>query len=89
METFVYEFKSPINCYKALAVQHGFVAIPLALYEGRLCYVISHQRVRPEVGRSFYSSLQVKFLDDNSIQMIPAGKFNKAARTPPLPETSN
>lgn len=89
METFVHEFKSPINCYKALAVRHGLNAEPVAIYEGRMCYIVSSQRVRSAVGRSFYTSLQIKFIDDGSFARVPAAKFAKHAKTPPLPETDN
>jgi hypothetical protein len=85
-ETFVHEFKSPINCYKALAVRHGHLVRPVAVYEGRQCYVTGSVRVRgSKAGHGFHNKLSVHFLDDCSIQMIPAGRFSKAAKNAPLP----
>lgn len=83
-ETFVHEFKSPINCYRAVAVRHGRNVYQVSVYEGRQCYVTDSQRIRNPRG-GYFNSLSVHFLDDGSHRCIPAGRFNKAAKSAPLP----
>lgn len=84
MQTFVHEFISPINRYKALAVRQGFVTIPVHIYEDRQCCVLGEIRTRRRKGWGYYNILHVKFVDDGSTAMIPAGKFNKAVKAAPI-----
>jgi hypothetical protein len=89
MEAIVHEFPktSCAPACKALAVRHGLVMLPVALYEGRQCCVISDTRIsRRSQYRSAYNSLTVQFLDDGSLQQIPAGRFAQKAKSPPLPQ---
>lgn len=84
METFVHEFKSQINCYKALAVRRGMNAEPVSVYDGRMCYVANTIRTRRKKGWGFFNLYQVNFLD-GTVAMIPSGEFNKKAKVAPLP----
>lgn len=88
METFVHEFKSPINCYKALAVRHGFNTYPVAVFEGRQCYVTEGYRTRiNRRGYSYHNRVIVHFLD-GEVRSVPAGEWAKKAKNPPLPDSS-
>ena len=84
-QPFVHEFGSPGERYEALAVRAGLNIVPVAIYEGRLCYVANQVRVRgarKEFG--WHDRYIVRFLDDDSGASISAGKFNSKAKTPPL-----
>lgn len=85
LQTFVHEFKSPINC-KALAVRHGFNAYPVALFEGRQCYALPGGRVWGGKGRAYHNRVSVHFLDTDEIRSIPAGEWGRKAKTVPLPQ---
>ncbi len=84
METFVHEYVSPINRYKAVSVRHGLNTYPVVSYEGRLCYVTNTVRTRRKAGWGFFNVAVVHFLDGTN-DMIPVGKFSKAAKNVPLP----
>jgi hypothetical protein len=83
-QTFVHEFVSPINRYKALAVRHGLNVYAIVSYEGRQCYVTGSTRVLQR-GRCYHNRLSVHFLDDGSTQSIPAGRFSSKAKSVPIP----
>jgi hypothetical protein len=71
--------------YQVLVVAHGFKEFPVSVYDGRQCYVTETHRVFGGPGRNYHNRHTVYFLDDGSVETIPAGKFNKAARRAPLP----
>jgi hypothetical protein len=77
--------KSPINEYDFVAVRLGFVSVPVAMYEGRPCFVQSESRVRhTNKAHGFYNRLLVEFLDNGESVSMGAGQFNKKAKTAPL-----
>lgn len=84
-QTFVKEFKNVDGAaYKALAVTHGLNTYPVAVYEGRKCYVTDAYRVSGGKGRGHHTRLTVHFIDDGSVQSIPAGRFNSKAKNAPI-----
>lgn len=83
MNTFMHEFKSPINTYTALAVRHGRNVYRVALFDGRQCYCIDAGRVRGKrPGWGFHNRVSVYFLDNGEIRNIPAGQWAKKAKSP-------
>ena len=88
---FMHTFPATPICaaYQALAVRHGFNVYPVVSYEGRNCYIVSSQRLRQNVvGRGYYNSLTVKFLDGSGMQ-IPAGKFAKKVKAAIVNDTND
>lgn len=71
--------------YPALVAVHGFNDYPVCVLDGRQCYVTKTSRVFGGKGRNCHDRYTVHFLDDGSVQTIPAGRFNKSARVAPLP----
>lgn len=88
METFVHEFVSPINRYKALCVRAGLNPVPVAIFEGRQCYIATETRTRTGIGRRYFNMLAIHFLDNGEIRRIGAAQFNRAAKNAPLPEAA-
>ncbi len=86
IEPFVHTFPAtPVRpAYEGLAVRHGLAVYPVVSYHGRLCYVTGSQRLRRRKGWNYFNSLSVHYLDGTSEQ-IPCGKFNKDARSAPVP----
>lgn len=82
MDTFVHEYVSPINRYKAVSVRQGFNAHEVFLYDDRECYITQTLRLRNPYG-GWMNKYQVKFLDGTTA-FIPAGKFAKGVKAVPF-----
>jgi len=84
IETFIHEFpKTPVSpAYKALAARRGFNIYPVAMFEGRQCYVFNSFRCFGGKGRNYHTKVQVMFLDNEEIKCIPSGEFAKKAKAP-------
>lgn len=88
MKPFVHTFENKLNStsYQALAVHHGTHQIsPVLIFNGRQCYATKGYRVRSQVGRRFYNTVLVHYIDDGSSEVVPLGKFNTKAKSAPLP----
>jgi len=89
MQTFVHTFEDKLNStsYKALAVHHGVHQVSQVLiWNGRQCYATKGNRVRSTVGRRFYETVVVHYIDDRSAEAVPLGKFNSKVKAAPLPQ---
>lgn len=83
-ELFIAHHKSPINDYHYLAVRDGSRMPPAVfLIDGRMCYVSGTVRRQSGPRRFFYNVAIVRYLDDGSSELMPAGQFNKRAKSPP------
>jgi len=77
---------TPISrSYKALVVDVGLTRQPVVSYNGRLGYIATSGRARQKKGWGYYNFVVLHYLDDNSSEAIPAGKFNRAAKAPAIP----
>lgn len=78
-------YKSPINEYDYVAVDNGArEPLPVAIYDGRPCYISSTVRTRAKKGWGYYNAVVVRFLDDGSAETMGAAQFNRKAKNPPL-----
>ncbi len=70
------------SAYEALAVQHGLNFYPVAVFEGRQCYVHNSYRVHGGKGRGYHDRVAVRFLDTGEHRSVPAGEWAKKAKNP-------
>lgn len=74
---------TPVSpAYEALAVQHGFNFYPVAVFEGRQCYVYGSQRVFGGKGRGYHNRVSIRFVDNGEYRNVPGGEFAKKAKKP-------
>lgn len=78
--------KTPVCvAYDACLVRIGLTDQPVALFNDRLCWIVSTHRTRVKRGYGYYNLLTISFLDGGPGESVPAGRFNKSQKTAPIP----
>ena len=82
IETFMHTFPAtPISpAYEHLAARHGLNTYPIAMFEGRECYLFNSFRCFGGKGRGYHNRVQITFVDNGETRTMPAGEWAKKAR---------